>query len=328
MVVPKGYKETEIGILPADWNVLKIGEIIQKNKVSIQTGPFGTVLNASEYSFFGTPVISVREIRNGSIEIFKETPRVSLDICKKLPQYILKKDDLVFARKGNVERSSIITNKEHGFFLGSDGIRLRFLSSEFNAKYAAYFFHSHTAQSHLLKASYGSIMAGLNETIISQLVLAFPMQKGEQESVASALSEIDELIISLEKLIEKKKQIRHGAMQKLLSNENKRWKSHLLGEICDIQSGTIITENKIIVGSIPVIAGGKSPAYYHVESNRTSNTITISASGANAGFVSFHTEPIFASDCSTISESDTYDVKFIYYSLLFKQNNITSIATI
>ena len=57
-------------------------------------------------------------------------------------------------------------------------------------------------------------------------------------------------------------------------------------------------------------------SYYHNGYNRNSNTITISASGANAGFVNFWTNRIFASDCSTIEESPNYNVKFVYYWLL------------
>jgi type I restriction enzyme M protein len=73
-----------------------------------------------------------------------------------------------------------------------------------------------------------------------------------------------------------------------------------LGEVCEIEKGTSITKAKITNGNIPVIAGGQQPAYYHNQSNRNGQTITISASGAYAGFVNYFETPIFASDCTTI----------------------------
>src|SRR3989344_1819414 len=72
----------------------------------------------------------------------------------------------------------------------------------------------------------------------------------------------------------------------------------------EVEKGTSITEEQTRKGGIPVIAGGKQPAYYHNSSNREGYTITISGSGANAGYVSFFDKPIFASDCSTIKSTN------------------------
>lgn len=78
----------------------------------------------------------------------------------------------------------------------------------------------------------------------------------------------------------------------------------LLSEVADIKKGTSITKDKTVSGSIPVIAGGQDVAYYHNVSNRDGNVITISASGAYSGFVNYFSEPIFASDCSTVKSKD------------------------
>lgn len=78
----------------------------------------------------------------------------------------------------------------------------------------------------------------------------------------------------------------------------------LLNDVADIKKGTSITKDKTVSGSIPVIAGGQDVAYYHNVSNRDGNLITISASGAYSGFVNYFSEPIFASDCSTVKSKD------------------------
>jgi type I restriction enzyme, S subunit len=104
------------------------------------------------------------------------------------------------------------------------------------------------------------------------------------------------------------------------------WKNEKLGEIVEIKKGQLITENTRIDGIIPVIAGGKKPTYFHNKANRFKKTVTISASGASAGFVSFHKHPIFASDCSTIEEGD-YSLEFIYYQLKFLQQKIYNLQS-
>lgn len=73
-----------------------------------------------------------------------------------------------------------------------------------------------------------------------------------------------------------------------------------LSEVSEIRKGTSITKEKTKEGNIPVIAGGQEPAYFHSESNREGNVITISASGAYAGFVNYFEKEIFASDCNTV----------------------------
>ncbi len=87
-----------------------------------------------------------------------------------------------------------------------------------------------------------------------------------------------------------------------------------LNEVAEIQKGKTITQAKAIKGGIPVIAGGQSPAYFHNESNRDGNVVTVSASGAYAGFVNYFEEPIFASDCNTIKSRDE---KIISTKLIF-----------
>src|SRR3989344_1324349 len=101
------------------------------------------------------------------------------------------------------------------------------------------------------------------------------------------------------------------------------WKEVELGDICDVKKGSSITKDKVTSGNVPVIAGGQQPAYYHNISNRTGETLTVSGSGAYAGFVAYFDIPIFASDCSTIqAKSKEVLMKYIYYFLKGNQNKI------
>ncbi|MDR0638381.1 MAG: restriction endonuclease subunit S [Spirochaetaceae bacterium] len=100
-----------------------------------------------------------------------------------------------------------------------------------------------------------------------------------------------------------------------------------LNELSEIKKGTPITKENTKEGNIPVVAGGKEPAYFHNEANRTGNIVTISASGAYAGFVNYFEIPIFASDCNTIQSKDEKNIstKLIYLFLKSIQEEIYSL---
>ena len=88
------------------------------------------------------------------------------------------------------------------------------------------------------------------------------------------------------------------------SYKSVKYDSTRLSSIADICKGTALTSKDIIPGDIPVIAGGKSSPYSHNEANFMGNVITVSASGAYAGYVWYHQNPIFATDCCVISSKD------------------------
>ncbi len=105
---------------------------------------------------------------------------------------------------------------------------------------------------------------------------------------------------------------------------NAKWPMVELGEVAEILKGSAITKKDTAEGNIPVIAGGQEPAYYHNESNRNGEVITVSASGAYAGFVNYFNTPIFASDCSTIQTKDekVVSTKYLFHILKAKQEDI------
>jgi type I restriction enzyme S subunit len=150
----------------------------------------------------------------------------------------------------------------------------------------------------------------------------------EQRAIAAALADVDTLLAKLDQLIAKKRDLKQAAMQQLLTGQTRlpgfhgEWEVKRLGDVVQIRKGQLITSRTLMSGDIPVIAGGKQPAYYHACANRFGRTVTISASGASAGYVALYDEPIFVSDCSTISESESYCLDFVFYQLLCMQQTI------
>lgn len=105
--------------------------------------------------------------------------------------------------------------------------------------------------------------------------------------------------------------------------KSKKFENKKLSDLVNIQKGETITSDTKEDGDIPVIAGGQIPAYYNNKSNYKGNVITISASGAYSGFVWWHDNPIWASDCNVLTEkSKEANIKYIYHILKLNQENI------
>ncbi len=100
------------------------------------------------------------------------------------------------------------------------------------------------------------------------------------------------------------------------------WANKTLGDIILPKRGNTITKSKTKEGTIPVVAGGLKPAYFHNQSNVEAPVVTISASGANAGFTRLYNENIWASDCSYISKQLTDTIYFWYVFLKTNQQKI------
>jgi type I restriction enzyme S subunit len=109
-------------------------------------------------------------------------------------------------------------------------------------------------------------------------------------------------------------------MEKLLDGVEVEWKT--LGEVAEIKRGTSITKKNVTPGKIPVIAGGRTPAYFHNVSNRIGQTIVIAGSGAYAGFLSWWEQPIFVSDAFTVKPQGKALTKYCYYWLQGKQQQL------
>jgi type I restriction enzyme, S subunit len=100
------------------------------------------------------------------------------------------------------------------------------------------------------------------------------------------------------------------------------WTDGTIGGLIEIKKGKNITQSTITVGNVPVVAGGLSPAYFHDTPNTQSPTITVSASGANSGYVNLYYENIWASDCSYIDSKMTDNLFFFYSTLKVRQKEV------
>lgn len=156
----------------------------------LKTGPFGTQFKASEYVEEGIPVINVKNIGYGNI-VRDNLDYISEETRNRLSEHILRSGDIVFGRKGSVDRHCLITEAEEGWFQGSDCLRVRITDPSVNPQYVSYYLLS----SHVLKsinnAAVGSTMASINMDIIGDIKITLPSYE-DQCKIATVLKALDD----------------------------------------------------------------------------------------------------------------------------------------
>lgn len=166
---------------------------LEAGEIEIRTGPFGTQLKASEYVHDGTPVINVRNIGFGSLrpEKLEYLPE---KVAIRLHQHRLRAGDIVFGRKGAVERHLLVKADQAGWIQGSDCIRVRIISGSLNPRFLSYCLLLEEHQSWIQsQASHGATMATLNQGIIERIRVP-ERTTSEQQRIVAILSAYDELI--------------------------------------------------------------------------------------------------------------------------------------
>ena len=208
-----GYKPTEVGVIPEDWecsNVRKVADLLT-----------GFPFPSAKYSGSGIRLLRGSNIKRGvtdwSIEITKYWPELN----SELSQYQLRESDVVISMDGSLVGRSFaqIKNKDLPALLLQRVARLRAKAIDTNYLkewVCSIFFTAHCD----LRKTVTAIPHISPEDIYSFLI-PLPPTLEEQRKIAGALSDMDELISSLEKLIEKKKAIKQGAMQELLTGKTR-----------------------------------------------------------------------------------------------------------
>lgn len=177
---------------------------------------------------------------------------------------------------------------------------------------------------------------GLSVTKLLRLKFEMP-SKQYQDRIASILSAYDSLIENntkrirlLEKMAENLYKewfvrFRFPGYEKAEMENGlpKGWKHGSLSDICEFKRGKNITASEMIAGNVPVISAGIEPSGFHNKANVKGVSITMSSSGANAGYIAIHYSDIWAADCSFINETMTSYICYVYELL----NNIRGVIT-
>ena len=172
---------------------MQIGELVREGIISIKTGPFGTQLKAAEYQKSGTPVLNVKNLGYGSVSKAK-LDYVGSETADRLKIHLLKKGDIVFGRKGAVDRHAYIDYESDGWMQGSDCIRMRIESNTINPRFLSYYFLTNKHKAFMISmCSHGTTMASLNQKILEQIELPYP-DRTYQDKVVDTLERFDKKI--------------------------------------------------------------------------------------------------------------------------------------
>lgn len=326
--IPSGYKQTDVGVIPADWTVTTL---LQISPSGISNGVFNDPAKVGK----GYRLINVLDLYKGYSIDTKNLSRLELPVADFVKNKV-KKGDIFFTRSSITPEGIAYCNfcDEDAGDITFDGHVMKVTPNPkiANSAFLRLYCISKVARKYLVSSAKQTTMTTIGQSDIAQLPVILP-SLAEQFDIATSVSDAHALVEKIEKLIVKKKNIKQGAMQELLTGKRRlagfsgKWETKKLGEVVEIKKGQLITDSTRIDGHIPVIAGGKTPAYFHNKANRLGKTITISGSGANAGYVAFYTSPIFVSDCSTIEESKSYSIEFIYFLLQLMQEKIYKMQT-
>lgn len=272
-------------------------------------------LTTSEYLDYGDYyLVTGTDIKNGVLD-FSSCVFVSKGRFDQDPHIQLKKGDVLITKDGTIGKVAYVDLLPLPATLNSGVFVIRCDNSKITQKYFYYVLKSKLFKNFIDQTSAGSTIVHLYQKDIVKFNFEIPDSLQVQKKCVAVMESIDNTIESVDNLITKKRNMFQGILTTLFEKHQ----TTLIGNMCDVKRGSVLTKSQCVDGGVPVVAGGKRPAYFHNTSNRTSPVITISASGANAGFVNYYDVPIFASDCSTIESSSDYDIKFIYYCLLYKQ---------
>ena len=180
------------GELPKGWTLVTINRLCHEGEADIQTGPFGTMLHAHLYRDQGTPVVAVKNIGDNRL-IVDDIPRVDDETCARLSRYRLCKGDIIFGRKGAVNRRAFIHADQEGWLQGSDCIRLRLFERKTISRYISYVLGSPHYRNWIEQNAQGATMPSLNQEIVGRIPVPLA-PRPEQRAISHILGTLDDKI--------------------------------------------------------------------------------------------------------------------------------------
>lgn len=234
MEVRPGFKLTEAGIIPNDWEVVPLGTLVQTIEYgsSAPSKPEGNV-----------PVLRMGNLQSGKIDW--QDLAFTIDPVE-IQRYELHEGDVLFNRTNTIDlvgKTSIYEGERKAIFAGYL-IRVVARPDKLDAKYLNFIMNTDLARKHSAKVLSVAVgQANINGQKLKTYPIPIPPTLSEQHAIATALSDVDALLGGLDQLIAKKRDLKQAAMQQLLTGQtrlpgfNGEWEAKRLGKLGDIKSG-------------------------------------------------------------------------------------------
>jgi len=328
-IIPDGYKQTEIGVFPEDWEIKKFGEIFDFKSTASNSRSDLTETDKTHYIHYG----DIHTIFHRHLDISKnETPRIDLSLCKNAT--LIRNGDWVMADASEdfsgickaIEISGIDEGKS--VVAGLHTFLLRDRNEEYSPGFKGHLGEAKYLHDQYVRVSVGLKVFGVTKTSLRELLIPVP-PKNEQNMINKILTDVGSQVEALEHLIAKKKDIKKGTMQELLTGKSRfteftdKWLSSSLIHIVNIEKGKQL--NKMDVdenGLYPHYNGGIEPSNYTNIWNADENHIIISEGGNSCGYVQFVRQKFWTGGhCYVLSKSKINN-NFLFWALKAVQSKI------
>jgi len=208
------YKETEIGVLPSDWHLVKLPDVVW-----YQEGP-----GVRDYQFtnYGVKLFNGTNIENGKINLDKTVRHISEKEARgRYSHFLADAGDIVIACSGISvdkfdEKVSAILPEHLPLCMNTSTMRFKVTSSRLQNTYFRYFLKSRLFKNQISGKATGSAQLNFGPSHVGIVLLPLPSES-EQYAISNVLSSMDAEIEALERQRDKMKQIKQGMMQQLLT---------------------------------------------------------------------------------------------------------------
>lgn len=250
-----GMKKTEIGMIPEEWDTQSFSDTFRilnnntysRTELNYDSGQFRNIHYGDVLVLFSEVLDCIRE----------DVPYINDGVRISSSAQPLQDGDVVMADTAEDETvgkvTEVINTSDKPVMAGLHTIPFRVKSGKFVPKWLGYYMNSHLYHDQLLPYIHGTKVSSVSKGSLGDTVIIVP-KVSEQKRIVDALSDVDALIANLQKLIRKKKDIRQGTMQRVLTGKNRlqgfssEWKDTTLGKICDIKDGTHQTPHYVEFG--------------------------------------------------------------------------------
>lgn len=325
MNMPQGYKHTELGIVPEDWKVVTIGELGPISK--------GSGISRTDANTGKIPCVRYGELythHNDYIKSFNSF--ISRDVSNNAK--LIKCGDILFAASGETKEEigkSVAFIDDFEAYAGGDIIILSTNYEICDAKYIGYISNASFIVKQKAAKGQGDAVVHITSDNIKNIIIPLP-PLSEQKAIAQALTDVDNLIAALDKQISKKRLLKQGAMQQLLTGKKRlpgfsgEWEYDVIANICDILDNRRIPINdEQRKDGIYPYCGANGIVAYIDKYIFDEDLILIAEDGGN--FDQFETRPIaywmtgkywVNNHAHVLKAKQNYCQKYIYYQLEHK----------
>lgn len=188
---PDSFQDSEFGEIPASWYISTLATEAKRFGGFIQTGPFGSQLHAADYVDEGVPVVMPQDLVNRRISV-ERIARVTAEMAQRLSRHSVKPGDVVYSRRGDVERHALVSEREAGWLCGTGCLLVRLGDAWPSQAYLSEVLDLPVTREWLVRHAVGATMPNLNTTILGNMPFLIPSESllHAFESIAGPLRKL------------------------------------------------------------------------------------------------------------------------------------------